>query len=330
MDAVGRKAFWDTLCSLEAYDHESAQKLVAAAPYPPELCRFRAVNENSLLQLQKNEQFFSTANYYDDPFDTYFFINFQMIQDGTRSVRQMLDQDKTEPIKEFLSQVGLGDHLESIIQALKSASLNMDLVKYSLREARSLIQKQIYSICFCEESLNETMWLKYADQHKGFVQVYDFQNPDTFMCGKESKCGACGMMNSSHLILPVYYSNEMYDATAYAMGVLYREALKMIEPLPQELIDIYIRTMAWQSEKVSLIKKECHQYDQEWRMLLSNAPDIRPRIRLKPKSVLIGLRTPEYQKCLIISAARCAGIEEIYQVYINDNNLLDKKRIMEE
>lgn len=76
MDAAGRKAFWDTLCSLHTYDHESARKLIEVSPWPQELCRFRAVNENSLMQLQNNEQFFSTADYYADPFDTFFSIDF--------------------------------------------------------------------------------------------------------------------------------------------------------------------------------------------------------------------------------------------------------------
>lgn len=58
MDASGRKAFWDTLCSLHTYDHESARKLIEVSPWPQELCRFRAVNENSLLQLQNNTHFF--------------------------------------------------------------------------------------------------------------------------------------------------------------------------------------------------------------------------------------------------------------------------------
>lgn len=67
MDADGRKAFWDVLCSLDSYDDEALCKLKKATPWPEELCRFRAVNESSLLQLQNNEQFFSSAVYYDDP-----------------------------------------------------------------------------------------------------------------------------------------------------------------------------------------------------------------------------------------------------------------------
>lgn len=65
-------------------------------------------------------------------------------------------------------------------------------------------------------------------------------------------------------------------------------------------------------------------------MILPTPYTNRPRIRMKPKSVLIGLRTPEYQKRLIISAAHIAGIREIYQVFINDRNVLDKKCIAED
>ena len=72
-----------------------------------------------------------------------------------------------------------------------------------------------------------------------------------------------------------------------------------------------------------------HQYDQEWRMLLPTPYTNRPRIKFRPKRVLIGLRTPEYQRRLIIFAARIAGIQEIYQVVINDDNLLGKQKISE-
>ena len=37
-----------------------------------------------------------------------------------------------------------------------------------------------------------------------------------------------------------------------------------------------------------------------------------------------------YHKQLIISAAHIAGIQEIYQVVINDNNLLGKEKITKE
>ena len=38
---------------------------------------------------------------------------------------------------------------------------------------RSKIQDEILSICFSENGFNETLWLKYADMHKGFCLMYD-------------------------------------------------------------------------------------------------------------------------------------------------------------
>ena len=328
MDAVGRKTFWDTLCSLHTYDYESANKLVAASSFSQELCRFRAVSEQSLLQLQNNEQFFSTADYYDDPFDTFFYINFKALNDSYDSIRIMLDQNNTSPIRDLLTRYGFGNHLDAIIQVLKMTHCDVDRLKISLKDVRNLVQRQIYSICFCEDSLNETMWLKYANQHRGFVQVYDFSDPDTKLCGKEPNCTACSVAKYPPMLFPVYYSSEMYDATAYALAILAREILKEnLSLLPPETLSAFVHAVSWANEKISLIKKECHQYDQEWRMLLPTPYTDRPRIKLKPKSVLIGLRTSEHHKQLIISAAHIAGIQEIYQVVINDNNLLGKEKI---
>ena len=39
-------------------------------------------------------------------------------------------------------------------------------------ELRNEIRKDTWSICFCENGLNETLWLKYANQYKGFVLIY--------------------------------------------------------------------------------------------------------------------------------------------------------------
>ena len=215
MDAAGRKAFWDTLCSLHTYDHESARKLIEVSPWPQELCRFRAVNENSLMQLQNNEQFFSTADYYDDPFDTFFSIDFKALQQNGNTVTQMLAQNDTGRIRDLLTAFGFGDNVDSIIQSLKETKFDINWLTFSLKDVRKLLQRQIYSICFCEDPLNETMWLKYADRHKGFVQVYDFNDPDTKLCGKEPKCTECGVAKYPPVLFPVYYSSEMYDAARF-------------------------------------------------------------------------------------------------------------------
>jgi len=74
MDTIGRKTFWNELCRIRDNTPENLQALRATIKVPEKVCRFRSVSENSLLQLQENKLYYSSADYYDDPFDT--FIHF--------------------------------------------------------------------------------------------------------------------------------------------------------------------------------------------------------------------------------------------------------------
>ena len=73
--------------------------------------------------------------------------------------------------------------------------------------------------------------------------------------------------------------------------------------------------------------KKCHEYDQEWRMIRPTMSLDRTCIKMKPNKVILGLRMPEYEKRLVISAAKVAGINNIEELYINDSDLLDTKAI---
>ena len=70
MDNNERKNFWDVLKNLHNNDEASMSMLTEVSKRPETLCRFRPVNEHSLQQLQENKLFFSSADHYDDPFDT--------------------------------------------------------------------------------------------------------------------------------------------------------------------------------------------------------------------------------------------------------------------
>ena len=73
--------------------------------------------------------------------------------------------------------------------------------------------------------------------------------------------------------------------------------------------------------KLSLIKKKCHHYDQEWRYLSSN-PN-KKYLEWKPSKLIIGYRTPADHEALIKNAAKIAGIHNIYKADINPKNKLD-------
>ena len=80
MDSQEREKFWNTLCSLKGADtQKDCEALRASIQYPKFLYRYRPVTTNSLNALRTNKLYFSKANYYDDPFDTFLHINIAAI-----------------------------------------------------------------------------------------------------------------------------------------------------------------------------------------------------------------------------------------------------------
>ena len=53
---------------------------------------------------------------------------------------------------------------------------------------------------------------------------------------------------------------------------------------------------------------------------------IRNNEQFRKKNIL-GLRMPEYEKLMVISAAKVAGISNIEELYINDSDQLDTRAI---
>ena len=83
MNAQEREAFWKTLCALPGLDlSQDAKQLMAAIRFPKLLFRYRPVNLNSLESLRTNRLYFSSANYYDDTFDTFLHLVVSMAREA--------------------------------------------------------------------------------------------------------------------------------------------------------------------------------------------------------------------------------------------------------
>ena len=177
-----RKLFWDTLNGLHENSQESWDKLRAVYKPPEMLCRFRSVNQNTLQQLQENKLFFSSADRYDDPFDTYFYIDYAKVRSGLNFLKTLIHTESPQQIASTLEENGFqhlgNDFLISMIEGLKQTSPDLPAMEKDLSEVRQKIQQQLFSICFCDDPLNESLWLKYADNHSGFVMIYDMRDPD--------------------------------------------------------------------------------------------------------------------------------------------------------
>ena len=109
----------------------------------------------------------------------------------------------------------------------------------------------------------------------------------------------------------------------FAKFVMGQDMIQQLHvPLP-DFMQEELKPLPWEVERNSLIKKECHKYDEEWRMLANCKMNLPAMIECVPAGVIIGLRTPPVDKNLIISMAKEAGVKNIYQSYIDEKNRLN-------
>lgn len=335
MNADERKVFWDKLCSFDGYDVKAeGHELTQVIKLPQFLYRYRAVKESTIDALKNNKLYFSNSSYYDDPFDTYLNINYrkiyqQLIQtqgykEHSISVFEQICKDNGEDEKRVAQAVKKFCELsnEQIFNILSSFLKN---------EIQPLIRNTSMSVCFSESGINESMWLKYADQYKGFCVMYSLREEDesNFLCGKQDKCKECGIAKYGTPLYPMFYSDEKYDATKYAYNLAHKMLLERYTTLPDEEIVKKLEPCLWEKERVTLIKKKCHECDQEWRAIIPVS--MKPPVMQEwiPYGVIFGLSTAEADKTIIMQSAKSAGVKHIYQSFIDNNGGLDAIEIFE-
>lgn len=328
-----RARFWDKLASLKGEDSTNEFKeLSRTIVLPKALYRYRAVNTRTLEALRTNRLYFSTANYYDDPFDTFINVNIREMQEVIEAARGS-GKDIKECLNVASKRAGLNIPPEFIdcgssllVSKLQDPAFCSRAVNY-VRNIRNEVKKDVWSACFSESDCNEVLWLKYAEQHKGFALRYDLDKPELFMCGKSEKCRTCGLANVRAALCPIYYSPQMYDGTRFAQFICIAKLLQL-DSLKQQKLKRYMGVTDWELIKLSVIKKECHQYDEEWRLILMNwqlqSPVCQEWI---PGAVILGLNMDSGDKELVTTLVKEAGIEEMYQCIIGDDGGLVTERV---
>ncbi len=227
-------------------------------------------------------------------------------------------------------QIGKEDisHAEDMLTNLSMEQLLSGIDLFLKTNTQSILKQNLWSVCFSESGTNESMWLKYADQYKGFCLVYDLENDGQLLCGKQDKCLNCVVNKTGTALYPMYYSDQGYDATAYAANLtianIANQNLK--SPIKEQIIHS-LPSGVWEQEKITLIKSLYHEPDQEWRMLLRGTSNPQVMMEWIPHGIILGLRTSEGDRNIIIRSAKMAGIEHIYESYINNQYHIGIKEI---
>lgn len=330
MNAETRKQFWQALCSLEGKDlQKDGQTLLNAIQYPKYLYRFRPVSFNSLDALQKNLLLFSRADYYDDPFDSHLCIDYpkieQEIKNSFNDFNLRQEQLCYPRVKDILLSLEISpEQCAEGIQRISTGD-SQEIASWFSLQISEIIRHELYSLCFSENGMNEQLWLKYAEEHKGFVLEYDPRDESSFLCGKQEKCKSCPANNQHFSVYPVCYTDERYDATTLAINTIKVKMTGFISKQEQEQLLRTIPQCYWERERIALTKRKCHEYDEEWRMVCSATQDKRPSIKWRPSSVILGLRMESSSRSLVTTLAKIAGIPKIYECYVENNELKRKE-----
>lgn len=330
MNTEERQAFWNALCSAKGNDLQEDSHMISAAIAEPRfLFRYRPVNVSSIDALQTNRLYFSKANYYDDPFDTMIKIDYDLLHEhilhmfSSGNIYQQFESMCNVfsiPEEERLAT-------ERIVRTFSLEEIINNADAFLRNNIQSVLKESLWTVCFSEIGDNETMWLKYADQYKGFCVVYDLDDSEKKLCGKQEKCEKCIVNTAGVSLYPVYYSDTGYDATEYARSLAISMILRQKIPHLAERFIQYLPAGHWEQERITLIKSKCHEYDQEWRMILrsqANGPIMQEWI---PHGVILGLRTSEQERNIILRSAKIAGIKHFFETYINNSNRLDVREI---
>ena len=176
MDHNDREQFWKTLCSLPGNDIVAErEQLFKSIKYPKLLFRYRPVSTKSLEALRTNKLYFSSANYYDDPFDTFLHIDIEAIRKEYLSAFQTPESTEAvvDGVKSLLGNILSEEQAAQFTVENVTNALSHGLTESFLNAALSLrdeVKKDTWSVCFSENGFNEVLWLKYADQHRGLCK----------------------------------------------------------------------------------------------------------------------------------------------------------------
>ena len=333
MNSDERKIFFFFFISLKGEDScGEAKELFKTLKYPPFIYRYRSVSVNTVDCLQTNKLYFSSSAYYDDPFDTYLTVDYKKIYEQLKQAEKWKASAVTKFVQ-ICKDKGIDDkkigQMAEIARELSVDNAMNVLISFFKEIIQPQLRNTSMSICFAESGINETMWLKYADQYNGFCLMYSLATESKLMISKQEGCAHCQFQfnNMGTPLYPMYYSDKRYDATKYAYNLAHNFFLRQCYPsMTEEEISKRLDACIWERERVTLIKSKCHEYDQEWRIILPISCN-HALLNWVPYGIILGLRTSKSDTDIIIRAAKSAGVKHFYKSYIDDNGQLDAKEI---
>jgi len=272
-------------------DIHEAQKL-KQRHFPSALFKYRTVSEYSLKNLRDSTLFLTTANKFNDPYDSVMDFDPRFgssVLDGLLSVADIKDEAIVKEIRESDEPlVAFGRYVcQQNGEDLTDEKLREMFAFVSEREgeihAKSISELNVqlrrsYKICSLSERLDSLpMWAHYAGGHTGFVMEYDFTRlPEKDLIGLS--------------LWPVVYSG-IFDASKILNGYE-----------PGKRFDNMVSVLA------ALHKAPDWEYEKEWRLLSLEGLFEIGKCRMPLKAVHLGSKISAEDAGKVITNAKIAGV----------------------
>lgn len=255
---------------------------------PKKIYKYRAINENSILNLRTETVWVCSPKEYTDLYDcrcTYDviklasdtphldfdeFIKLAKIKECIPIEAIKAARNATDPIKYTMNMLarGLPSNVQFELKRLQNEVISK-MADQIIQSSNSVFHSNIKICSFCEENDSMEMWEFYADDHKGFCIEYeplrwDFRDP------------------RKTALTPVNYTEFLFDATSHLkFSGLERKKLNFA---------FAIMIAAHKSTKL--------KYEREWRLILplgAKSPD-QNFMMPKPSCVYLGAKISERNK----------------------------------
>lgn len=278
---------------------------------PERMFKYRICSDNHISAFENDELWMSTSDLFNDPFDALIQYDEQKIRSAFDAVMQ---PGTPEAMMRYIADGGeIADPVNHLVKStdieemrIKAAEILSDGKVFAPTEAQ-MISMLIYreailsllpqiaqrfssALCFSENIDSILMWSHYSNNHTGFALGYDLRS---LLLPNDKNLG----------LYPVIYSEKRYNAEEFLL-YLFGSLMKA----PVHNVDLM------SSIKLLLYKSLDWQYEQEWRVIKSDASNLfeghSEPISLKPNSIYYGCRIAQEDYMLLHEIALRKGIEE--------------------
>lgn len=258
---------------------------------PQSLYKYRRIDEYSLANLTTDTAWFSKATGFNDPYDSSLTINSKEYNPVHKEGLRKIARELNVPLEEIES-LNTKDTLEHILYNYTELRHNPELLATTVESyikdsdkdfekyvtgISGIIQEKVFASCFSEDPTSMLMWSHYADNHKGMVIEYNFNNLDL---DNQKQ-----IMTGLH---PVYYTNKLLNLDNFrdVQDKILVHALAAIN-----------KSVEW-------------EYEKEWRIIvLKETVEVGFNLQIvKPSSIILGARVSEMHKIMLSLEAKKKGI----------------------